>query len=381
MGLCAILKRMPPEERSTATAVMPHAAPYLADSLVFDWRKSSFRSDWIFSVATAICLGAGLAAGHPGAALIAGSGAMTVGLGAKQSIDDSRLLPMIFVSLGMSLSTFFGMIASHESFVLVILAALWGFGYGMLSKRQAGYSWVGQQCVVTLLVASAFPFSVKAAAVRSLLELAGGAVQIICSSLLLRIFGQLKSDLVALGGYIRSEETEMRAMLAEAFRSLGRGEMQDAALPYSLRLAATLGICTEIYQRVHFSSGYWIPMTALLVLKPGLVDTVSRALARTLGTITGAVLVSLFIRQLQPGTVEIAFFIVLFAWLSYGMINVNYGLFTLFLTAYVVFLLSLANMPANLTAERRAFCTFLGGAIALSVRLVVIHHRSGSWSQ
>ena len=64
--------------------------------------------------------------------------------------------------------------------------------------------------------------------------------------------------------------------------------LAESALPYALRLAFTVGLATEIYRRLHYQSGYWIPMTALLVLKPDLIDTVSRAIARTLGTMCGA---------------------------------------------------------------------------------------------
>jgi hypothetical protein len=95
--------------------------------------------------------------------MIAASGAMTVGFGAKQSIDESRLLPMLFVTLGMAFAAFLGVVIGHTNFFLVAMAALWGFGYGMLTTREAGYSWVGQQCVIAFLVASAFPASVEAA--------------------------------------------------------------------------------------------------------------------------------------------------------------------------------------------------------------------------
>src|SRR6202042_670760 len=100
------------------------------------------------------------------------------GFGAKQSIDDSRLLPIVFVSLGMAFAAFLGVVIGHTNLLLVPTSALWGFGYGMLTRREAGYSWIGQQCVITFLVASAFPASVEAAGERALLIFAGGALQI-----------------------------------------------------------------------------------------------------------------------------------------------------------------------------------------------------------
>jgi len=66
--------------------------------------------------------------------MIAAGGAMTVGLGAKQSIIDTRLSPMLFVSLGLAFAAFLGVIIGHTNFLLVGVAALWGFGYGMLTR-------------------------------------------------------------------------------------------------------------------------------------------------------------------------------------------------------------------------------------------------------
>lgn len=350
-------------------------AGYLADSYVFKWRNQTFAGDLVFVVPIAFCLPAGLAAGHPAAGMIAAGGAMTVGFGAKQSINRSRLLPMIFASVGIAFSTFVGMIAGHGNYTLIPVGAFWAFGYGMLTARPGGYGWVGQQCVVTLLVGSAFPFSAGLAAERALLLLAGGAIQVLWSSAALRLFHQLGENLLAMAQYVREEEMALRAAAAQIAEALRRGRFRDSAIGYSLRLAVTVGVSTEIYRRLHFASGYWVPMTALLVLKPGLADTASRAIARTLGTVAGAYLLSLALAHFAPSLVVVTIITVLFAWLSYATLNVNYATFAVFITGYIVFLLSLAQMPGPEIAHRRAFCTAMGGAIALAVRLVVIHRR------
>lgn len=356
---------------------MKAATAFLTDSYVFHWQNQTFASDLLFVVPVAFCLGVGLAVGHPAAGIVGAGGAMTVGFGAKQSIDRSHLLPMIFAAFGISFSIFVGMIAGHNNGLLVGIAALWAFGYGLLTERPDGYGWVGQQCVVTLLVGSAFPFSAKPALERALLLGAGGALQVVWSSATLRVFGQMREHLRSMGQYIRQEETALRAAVAEIARAVPQRRLLDARLAYPLRLLVTVGLSTEIYRRLHFGSGYWIPMTALLVLKPGLADTASRAIARTLGTIAGAGLLSILIAHFAPSPLELAAFTVMFAWLSYATLNVNYALYAAFITGYIVFLLSLAQIPGGTIAERRAICTALGGTIALSVRLVVIHRRRG----
>ncbi len=67
--------------------------------------------------------------------------------------------------------------------------------------------------------------------------------------------------------------------------------------------------------------------------------------------------------------------VLLFAWLAYSLNNVNYGLFTLCLTAYIVSLLALASLPGYQVARHRAISTVIGGGLALTVRLIVIRYR------
>jgi hypothetical protein len=363
--------------------VPPELSPSgrFTDSYIFNWKNQTFRADLILILPIAFCLGMGLWLHHPAAGMLAAGGAVTVGFGAKQSIDDSRLLPMLFVTFGMAFAAFLGVVIGHTNFILVATAALWGFGYGMLTTREAGYSWVGQQCVVTFLVASAFPASIEAAGDRALLIIAGGTLQILSSAILLRLFGQLGDHLASLARYLRDEQAALRAAVLETTHSVRQRKILNSALPYSLRLAITLGVTTEIYRQLHFASGYWIPMTALLVLKPGITDTVNRACARVLGTLAGAILVSFCVAHLNPSPLVLSALTLLFAWLSYGTINVNYALFSVSITGYIVFLLSLANVPGPIIAQRRALCTALGGAIALIVRLVVISRRKNLWKR
>lgn len=69
----------------------------------------------------------------------------------------------------------------------------------------------------------------------------------------------------------------------------------------------------------------------------------------------------------------------LFAWLCYGLLNVNYALYSICITGYIVFLLSLNQLPGPEIAQRRAVCTLIGAAISLTVRLTVISHYRRWW--
>lgn len=354
---------------------------YLTDSYVFRWENQTLRADVILTLPIALCLSLGIALGHPAVGMIAAGGAMNTGFGRKQTIAGSYLLPMIYVTLGMAFAGFLGVLIGHHSLLMVAAVAGLGFGYGLLTSLPGGYGWVGQQCVITFLVASAFPAPLLAASERGGLLFAGGLIQLLLSSLLMRFFGELRTRLVELRHTLWAEEANLRALVLDTTESLRQRQLLNSAIPYSLRLAFVLTLGTEIYRELHFPSGYWIPMTALLVLRPAITDTVNRALARGLGTIAGAAIVTVCLAHIHPNLIALAAFAVFFAWLSFGILNVNYALFSAAITGYIVFLLSLIQLPGPLVAERRTVATLIGAVIALSVRLIVISRYRRIWDK
>lgn len=345
------------------------------DSALFRWQNQTLRGDLVLAIPVAACLAIGIAVGHPAAGMIAAGGAVNTGFGEKKSIEHSRLLPMIFVTFGMAFAGFLGVLLGHENLVLVFVSALVAFAYGLLTGWPAGYGWVAQQCVITFLVASAFPASLSAAADRGLLLFAGGAIQLVFASAVLHLFRNLDRRFFEISRLIRDEEQALRLAIVNSRQSFLQPRFVNPALPYALRLAVTIGVSTEIYRRLHYPSGYWIPMTALLVLKPGLTDTVSRAIARMIGTMSGAIVVSFCLAHMHTTPIVLAGFTVLSAWLAYGLLNVNYALFSMAVTSYIVFLLSLNAVPGHTLAVRRTFCTLLGAGIALLVRIAVVFLR------
>lgn len=364
---------LPPSSPPAAPAAgLPH---FFADLYSFKWSALHLRLPLISASAVAICLFAGILAGHPGGGLVAGGGAFTVGFGANQRIGDSRLIPMMAAVLAISMTTLAGTLAGHRNGWLILAAAVAAFVYGMLTTRHAGLAWVGQQATIAMLVASAFPTGPKAALVRMGLLAAGGTVQILVTSAGLCLMPKLQRDLRTLAASflsgVRPGDGDLAHRILEiphALPALAR----DQAIGYSLRMVLTICLATEMYRQAGVQSGYWIPMTALLVLKPAFFETFSRTSARIAGTLAGAWLCSLLIAHLAPAPAVLAAFTALFAFLAFATNPVNYGLFTACLTGYIVFLLSLNQIPEPMIAHRRAWCTVAGGCIALVVHLIAL---------
>ena len=345
---------------------------FLADLYTFKFSALELRLPLISAAAVALCLFVGVGVGHPGGALIAGGGALTIGFGANQRIADSRLIPMLVGVFAISTATLAGTVAGNRGYLLLLFSGLAAAIYGVLTMRNTGIAWVGQQAAVALFVASAFPGTRNDWMVRGGLMAAGGLVQVVFTSVGLRMLPDLRKDIVSVSRSVYHSLYERRRELLQRLRELPGAlpaRDQKAALIYAMRLVLTVLLSTELYRRLGIQSGYWIPMTALLVQKPAFFETLSRGLQRVAGTLAGATLATLLARHLQLGPWTLAALAAFFAFWSFATNAVNYGLFSLCLTSYIVFLISLNQLPGPEIAHRRAFCTIAGAGIALGIHL------------
>jgi uncharacterized membrane protein YccC len=104
-------------------------------------------------------------------------------------------------------------------------------------------------------------------------------------------------------------------------------------------------------------------LTALLVLKPDFTTSFARGLLRIVGTLIGALLASGISLAVAGPRGDVAFAI-LFAALGFFLINVNWGIFVVTVTAYVVFLFSLLGYSEHTAIVDRVLATLYGGGLA-----------------
>ena len=355
----------------------PH---FLADVYTFKWCALDFALPAVSAAAVGLCLFTGLALGHPGGALVAGGGALTIGFGANQRISDSRVLPMVLAVIATAAATLAGTLIGHRGYSLLLGSAIAAALYGFLTIRNAGIAWVGQQAAIALFVASAFPSGPKPAFERAGLIAVGGLVQMVMTSAGLRLVPELRRDLLAIP---RTLYTSLYAQRAEFLRRLQDlpnalpGPQRSIAIRYALRLMITVAAASEVYRRLGIQSGYWIPMTALLVQKPAFYETLVRGILRVAGTLAGATLATLAVSHIHFGNWWLAGLATFFAYWSFATNSVNYGLYSVFLTSYIVFLLSLNSVPGPEIAHRRAACTAVGACIALLIHVDALRrHRA-----
>jgi uncharacterized membrane protein YccC len=146
--------------------------------------------------------------------------------------------------------------------------------------------------------------------------------------------------------------------------------LESTACRHALRLTVAVGIATVIYRILNLPRGYWMPMTALLVLKPDFHDTFARGAARIAGTILGGAVAAVIVKELQPDSAVVTVLLLVFVWGCYALFRMNYTIFTIVVTGYVVFILKLSGVGEMTAVTARATDTIVGGVLALVVYAV-----------
>jgi hypothetical protein len=146
--------------------------------------------------------------------------------------------------------------------------------------------------------------------------------------------------------------------------------MRSAACRHALRLAVTVTVATSAYRLLALPRGYWLPMTALLVLKPEFHDTFSRGVGRIIGTLAGAALATIIVEEFAPGPAALSGMVLIFVWGCYALFRMNYTIFAICITGYVVFILMLSGVGEMTAASARSLYTVGGGLLALTAYAV-----------
>jgi uncharacterized membrane protein YccC len=130
------------------------------------------------------------------------------------------------------------------------------------------------------------------------------------------------------------------------------------------RLAGTLAIATILGGIVPSQHGYWIAMTAVILLRPDFTTTFLRGIGRVGGTLLGAVLATVIASHVRPGAETYVALCIFFAGFAYAVFKANYALFTVAITAYVGFLLALTGQTEQTAVIDRVVATVLAGLLA-----------------
>lgn len=308
------------------------------------------RSAALCLPAMPLLLAAGLASGHEALAAVAAGAAFSVGFGASRGLRGRRWGAMAAAVLGITLAAFVGSLAGGSMALYVLLAALTAGGCAALATSDDDLWWVMLQVAITLIVAGYYAGTPHAALQRAGVTAAGGATQLALVWLLARRFPGAAAPLP--GGPARPP--------------LARGVRLETGVRAGLCVASTLLIA----EALGLSNSYWAPMTALIVLKPSLVETRVRGGARLVGTLVGGAAATLFVLLVHGEAWALVAGLAATAGTAFALQKAHYAALTAAVTATVVLLLSIGGSSVVANVEHRLAATVLGGLVALAVSAV-----------
>ena len=140
---------------------------------------------------------------------------------------------------------------------------------------------------------------------------------------------------------------------------------RSVAFRHAVRMAVCLSATLALSRLLNLPHGYWLPMTAAIVLRADFAATFNFGLLRVLGTVLGLIVTTglLYLAPDQPWAhlVLMAALCMAFRYLA----GAHYGIAVAALTGTVVILLSFEGVPSGAAVVDRVINTALGSGIAL----------------
>lgn len=306
----------------------------------------------------AVLLG-GLAIHQPGPAILATAGAFSVGFGAFQRVSRMHLAPMLLAAVAMAFATAVGTVAANNAYADAACIALAGFVLGLGTGFGTAPWWVLLQGAIFLVVSGSIPGDAREGLARAALVLGGGWFQTLVVAILKALAPGGFPPLSAPTATLHPETPAAWAQAARRVFSRAAPEWR-----YGLLLGLAAGFAALLQRWLAMPNGYWVPMTVTILLRRGAAETITRGGLRMAGTLVGAGAATFIVALLRPEPLGLAPLIALAAWGAYTLQWVNYGTFSVCVTSYVVFLLSLEGLPEPVVAAHRIEATLLAGVLS-----------------
>jgi len=176
----------------------------------------------------------------------------------------------------------------------------------------------------------------------------------------------------------RTSQTHLTAMLEEAIArrlrlkdlwitAAANFSFRSIVFRHALRLAATASFAVLAARVFGVSRGYWISITAIVVLQPYMAETWRRSFDRIAGSLLGT-LIAAWLLQLVSTPLQMTLLIFPLCVFAFTLRSVNYALFMLCMTPLVVLIAELfqtGGIGDPYLSSLRAIDSLCGGLIGL----------------
>jgi uncharacterized membrane protein YccC len=259
-------------------------------------------------------------------------------------------------TLAISSGAFIAALAAQNAWSAILLVTAVSFGAGLMYAFGDLAGQIGFATALVCAVEAGSPAHAEAALERMGQFALGGMWAALLTCLLWRWEGGPPLPDSAQQAEPEQQERERR--------------WKPEVIQHAIRLAVAAGVAVSLYRGLGMQRGYWLILTVLVIMKPELSATRQRAVERVVGSLVGgalAVLVAATVRNV----VAMDLLLVAFAVLAYSHLSYDYGLYTVFLTPFVILLVNMAQPGDWHVALVRIYDTVFGGALAWIIAILL----------
>ncbi|HWA53124.1 MAG TPA: FUSC family protein [Solirubrobacterales bacterium] len=247
-----------------------------------------------------------------------------------------------------------GVLTGSNAFLAVAAMGAVGAAAGYCFAVSLRFAIFGLSVTLSLLICQDLPLDLGDVPAALFLATAGGLLQA-AFSLLVWTVGDREEQ----GGASGWDWPEARGALRDFLT------LDSISVRHGLRFGAALATGVALYWLIGIHEhGFWIPLTILFVMRPQEDETFRRLALRAAGTAIGLVIATALAEWLRGDGLAIAVCLTIATGFPYGLLTVQYALFTAAITTYAVMLADSIGEPALHAAGERGLGTALGILIA-----------------
>ncbi len=147
--------------------------------------------------------------------------------------------------------------------------------------------------------------------------------------------------------------------------------MRSSSARHAVRFGVSLALGVALYRLLGMTvHGFWIPLTILFVMRPERDETYHRLALRAIGTVLGLIVATSLAEAFPGDDLVVGVVLTVAAALTFGLLTVQYALFTAAITTYVVLLSDTLGEGPFEAAGQRLLGTALGILIAFAAFVV-----------
>lgn len=253
-----------------------------------------------------------------------------------------------------------GVLTGSSAVLAVLTMGVVGAAAGYCFSVSLRLAIAGLSVALSLLIAQGLPLELSDAPAALLLSAAGGLLQA-AFSLCVFAAGDRTEEGGGDGWSFAAAKRDFAANLT----------LRSTNARHALRFGGALAAGVAAYWLLGIKEhGFWIPLTILFVMRPEEDETYHRLILRAIGTAIGLVIATALSQWLQNDGVAIAITLAIATAFAYGLLTVQYALFTAAITTYAVLLADTLGAPALRAAGERGLATAIGIAISAAAFLL-----------